>query len=186
MAKFKSFKEFCNESENELEDKIEGELEGELEDKVGTYVSIKVKNSSELYDWFSAQDIDVVPEDELHCTISSSRKEFDHTANEEEVIITPEQLIGIEPLGDEGAIVLKFENSEIKKRFNQCMDEGATYDYDTYVPHISITYNGKDLDLSKIKLPDFDIILHNETVEPLDLNWEDKVTDKITDKVNEE
>ena len=173
MAKFKSFKEFCNESENEYEN----ELEGELEDKVGTYVLVKVKNNAELHDWFSAQDIDVVPEDELHCTISYSRKVFDHTVNKEEIIITPEQLIGIEPLGDEGAIVLKFESDELQDSFQTCMDEGATYDYDTYIPHISITYNGKDLDLSKIKLPDFDIVLTEETVEPLDLNWEDKVTD---------
>lgn len=177
MAKFKSFKEFCNESENEAEN----EAENEVEDKVGTYVSVKVKNNAELYDWFSAQGVDVVPEDELHCTISYSRKVFDHIPNEEEVVITPEQLIGIESLGDEGAIVLKFDSNELQDRFKTCMDEFATYDYDTYIPHITITYNGKDLDLSKIKLPDFDIILTEETVEPLDLNWKDKVTDTVNE-----
>jgi hypothetical protein len=147
-------------------------------DSSGTYVSMKVKNKEELHDWFYTQNIDVVPEDELHCTISYSRTVFEHTPSDTtEVIITPEQLLNITPLGDEGAIVLKFNSAEMQDKFNQCMDEGATYDYDTYIPHITITINGKEVDLSNIELPIFDIILFNETTEPLDLDWKAKLED---------
>lgn len=163
----KTFEEFCNEAEETT--------------NIGTYVSVKVKNNEELYNWFKEQNVDMVPMEELHCTISYSRKEFQHIPNTEEVTITPAQLIKIEPLGDEGAVVLKFNSDEMQDRFQKCMSEGAMYDYDTYIPHITITYNGKDLDLSKIKLPNFDIILTGETVEPLDLNWKDKVTDKVNE-----
>jgi hypothetical protein len=158
MSLIKSFKEWLNEEEN-----------------TGTYVSMKVKNKEELYDWFADQNVEVVPEDELHCTVSYSRKVFEHNVNEDEVIITPDQFIGIELLGDEGAVVLKFNSDKMQDRFNQCMREGATYDYNEYIPHITLTYNGKDLDLSKLELPIFDIVLYNETVEPLDLNWKSKV-----------
>ena len=150
---------------------------------IGTYVSVKVKNSKEVYDWFKKQGIEVLNSDDLHSTISYSRKEFEREPNTDEIIISKDNLIGIEQLGDEGAYVLKFNSDELTKRFNECMEAGATYDYDTYIPHMTITYNGKGVYFEKVNIPDFDIILNNETVEPLDLEWKDKLnTDAKTIK----
>lgn len=140
----------------------------------GTYVSMNVKNGEDIYDWFIKQGVCMESPNNLHCTVSYSRKEFKHTPNMKNVIINPSNFIGIEPLGDDGAIVLKFNSDDMQERFNKCMTEGATYDYDSYIPHITLTYYGKDLDLSKIKLPNFDLVLGNETLEPLDLGWKEK------------
>ena len=142
----------------------------------GTYVSLKVKNNSEFYNWFKKQGINVEDKENLHCTLSYSRKEFIHKENKEEVIVSPNKIKSIEPLGNDGAIVLKFESDEMQKRFNQCMSEGATYDYDEYIPHITITYDGKDLNLKDIEKPNFDIVLHNEKTEPLNLDWKEKLS----------
>ena len=139
----------------------------------GTYVSMRVKNSEEFSEWFKSQGIDVVPTEELHTTIAFSRKPFTIVPSANEITVTPSQLKSIEPLGDDGAIVLKMECEELQNRFNDCMEAGATYDYDDYIPHITITYNVEGLDLSNISKPNFPIVLHKETVEALNLNWKE-------------
>lgn len=151
----------------------------------GTYVSRKVRNPEILYNFFKDQGVNVVPMNELHCTIAYSRKEFLLDVDSKDIIIKPEQLKSkLEPLGDDGAIVLKFESKEMIERFNHCIKKGATYDYPKYQPHISISYNGKDLDLNKIKVPNFDIILCDEKSEELDLNWKAKVLTESTKSAN--
>lgn len=146
-------------------------------EKTGTYVSVKVLNHKELYDFFKAQGVDVVDSTELHNTISYSRETFERAPNEDTITISVDEMKPkLERLGDEGAVVLKHSNPEVIKRFNECMEAGATYDYPEYQPHITITYNGKDLNLDEIKIPDFDIILGEEEVVPLDKDWTDKLT----------
>lgn len=144
-----------------------------MDNKKGTYVSMKVKNPEVLYKWYKDQGVDVVPKEELHCTIAYSKKEFKHEVDKDEVEIKYDEEIYpyLEPLGNDGAVVMKFTSKEMQKRFDKCIKEGAIYDYDTYIPHVTISYNGKDLDLKSIRRPDFYISLHNETVEPLNLDW---------------
>lgn len=151
----------------------------------GTYVSMKVKNAQGLYDHYTKQGVNCVPVDEMHCTIAYSRKEFNHKITPGEVEIKCDEQIQtyLEPLGDEGCIVMKFESKEMQERFQKCIDEGATYDYDSYIPHITITMDGKNLNLKDITRPDFNIILYNETVKELDLNWKPKLDDKIKKEI---
>lgn len=148
----------------------------------GTYVSRKVRNPEILYNFFKDQGVNVIPMNELHCTIAYSKKEFLLDVDHNEITIKPEQLKSkLEPLGNEGAVVLKFESDEMTERFNHCIEKGATYDYPKYIPHISISYDGKDLDLNKIKIPNFDIILYDEKSEELNLEWKAKV---LTESAN--
>ena len=35
----------------------------------GTYVSLKVKNKDELYNWFKNQGIEPLDKNDLHCTL---------------------------------------------------------------------------------------------------------------------
>lgn len=147
----------------------------------GTYVSRKVKNPETLYNFFKDQGVNVIPMNELHCTIAYSKKEFLLDVDNNEITIKPEQLKSkLEPLGNEGAVVLKFESDEMVERFNHCIEKGATYDYPKYIPHISISYDGKDLDLNSIKVPNFDIILYDEKSEELNLDWKAKVLTEST------
>src|SRR5574343_188597 len=148
----------------------------------GTYVSRKVKNPETLYNFFKDQGVNVIPMNELHCTIAYSKKEFLLDVDNNEITIKPEQLKSkLEPLGNEGAVVLKFESDEMTERFNHCIEKGATYDYPKYIPHISISYDGKDLDLNSIKVPNFDIILYDEKSEELNLDWKAKI---LTESAN--
>lgn len=149
--------------------------------KKGTYVSVKIKNAKKLVDWFSSQGVKTIIPEQLHSTISYSRSEFKREPSESEIVVPSFSLREIAPLGDEGAIVLKYDSEKMQNRFNECIKAGATYDYDEYIPHITISYNGKDLNLNNLKIPDFDIVLYNETVEPLNLDWKEDV--KMKDEV---
>ncbi|MNN83453.1 hypothetical protein D3C81_2004930 [compost metagenome] len=57
----------------------------------------------------------------------------------------------VEPQGSEGAVVLLFNSSELAWRHMQIREAGASWDYEEYQPHVTITYAAGDLDLSKIE-----------------------------------
>ena len=147
----------------------------EMETTKGTYVSIDVENHEQLYNWFKDQGIEPIVSTEMHVTIAYSRKEFNIDNYIGRIIIKPEQFIGIEELGNEGCAVLKYNSDELQARFNTCMSAGATYDYDSYIPHTTFALNLTKEQISKLKLPDFDIVLVNEHTDELNIEWKSKI-----------
>ena len=146
----------------------------EMETTKGTYVAIDVENHEQLYNWFKDQGIEPIVSTEMHCTIAYSRKEFNIDNHIGRIIIKPEQFIGIEELGNGGCAVLKYNSDELQARFNTCMSAGATYDYDSYIPHTTFALNLTKEQISKLKLPDFDIVLVNEYSKELNIEWKSK------------
>lgn len=66
-------------------------------------------------------------------------------------------------------LVLKFFSPYFQIRFNEAMALGASYDYDEYKPHISLSYDvGDDFDVSTLPAIDFDIRVVGEYAETLD------------------
>ena len=98
-----------------------------IENDPGKYIAVKVKNAKEVYDWYFNQGVEVIPKDELHCTIAYSKKDFEYTISKEDIYVS-EFNSNLEPLGDDGAIVLKIHSQELQDRFNRCIIAGATYD----------------------------------------------------------
>lgn len=142
----------------------------------GTYVCSKVQNHEELSKWFQDQGLKTIPSKEMHCTIAYSKKEFKHNINKEDIKVLPKDLIEIAPLGDDGCVVLKFKSKEMTNRWQQCMDEGAMYDYPEYISHTTIALDVKDKELiNNLKVPDFPITFGEEIVEELDLDWKNKL-----------
>lgn len=197
----KSFADKSGKTENEVE-KLWNELKTEYKDDYekitrtlkkilkidesskGTYVARKVKNAESLYNHYKNQGVNVIPMEELHCTIAYSKKEFKPKLNSKDIEIMYDEDIYpyLEPLGNDGCIVMKFKSKEMTERWQDCIDRGAIYDYESYIPHITIAIDEKDLDLKSIRKPDFNIILSNEYTEELDLNWKDKLTESINIK----
>lgn len=56
----------------------------------------------------------------------------------------------VDPLGDQGAVVLRFTSPALKNRHDQMVAAGASHDYEDFTPHVTITYQGGDVDLSKV------------------------------------
>ena len=79
----------------------------------------------------------------------------------------------VEPLGDKGAVVLKFTSPELQARWKQYRDAGASWDYDSYTPHVTLTYDGAGVDLSKVEPYTGPIDLGPEKQEPLNVDKAD-------------
>ena len=135
------------------------------EENVGHYVCVNVMNYQQLAEWYSKQGLKTIDPTELHCTIAYSRRLFQRTPNPLDIVVS-DVYPQLEILGDEGCVVLKLKSKELENRFNECIEAGATYDYENYIPHITIAVNVTE-DISKYKSPDFDIILGLESISKL-------------------
>jgi len=68
-------------------------------------------------------------------------------------------------------LILLLKCSYLQKRHELAMNLGATYDYDKYIPHITLSYDCGIFDINKLKIPKFPIIIESEHSKKLDLNW---------------
>ena len=136
-------------------------------DKKTLYVSRGVKNGKELLKWAKDQGItDLISAEELHTTIAFSKKKVawdDFTPDTNDLEISLED-VSVEKLGD--AIVIKFENKDLAKAWKTYKDGGASWDYETYQPHISLSYNA-DQDISKVGKYSWSITLGSEVMDEI-------------------
>lgn len=73
---------------------------------------------------------------------------------------------------DDNALVLKYDCHQLSERFDQIISKyGATWEYDSFTPHITLSYNVEDLDIDQLPKYDGPIILINEYTNDLDLGW---------------
>jgi hypothetical protein len=69
-------------------------------------------------------------------------------------------------------LIVKFKCPELIARHEELMKEhGATFDYDKYETHITLSYSIGDLNVDKLPKIDFDLEFDNEYAEELNLNW---------------
>jgi len=69
-------------------------------------------------------------------------------------------------------LVMKINSPELRARHRYLMDKhGATFDFDEYIPHLTLSYNAGDVLLEA--LPEFvePIIITREYYQPIDLSW---------------
>lgn len=119
-------------------------------EKKTLYVSRSVTNAKDIIKWAKAQGIkDLIKADEMHVTIAFSKKKVvwsKLTADDSSMEISLENA-KVQKLGD--AIVIKFANKDLKAGWKKYIDAGASWDFETYQPHISVSYNA-DQDISKV------------------------------------
>lgn len=134
------------------------------------YVAREVENYEDLAEWAESQGLDT--EDEYHVTIAYSKEPVDWdlvSDSEDSIKLAPDDERSIEEF-DGGAIVLRLSESEsepLEDRWQEIMDLGASWDYQTYKPHISVG-KGRGLDTSLIEPYSGKIELGPERHEPLD------------------
>lgn len=70
-------------------------------------------------------------------------------------------------------LVMEYSCSEQSKRFDELMDaHDATYDFDEYKPHITLSYDLGDFDHEKLPKFEKPLKIVEEKGEDLNLNWE--------------
>lgn len=145
------------------------------------YVARPVLNGEEIVAWAKSQGFakTLEPHD-LHVTICYSREPMDWLslkADDGTLTIPASSDRVVMPLGDQGAVVLKFSDSRLLARWQTFRDHGASWDYDgVLLPHVSITYQGSDLDLTGIEPYRGPIVLGGEVWKTVKTNWTPKET----------
>ena len=138
------------------------------------YVSRKVQNVEALKSWATAQGLPDL-QDDLHVTIAYSTTPVDWIkmgaswADYEgkgagNMVITAGGPRVVEPLGDRTA-VLMFASSDLSWRNREMREAGASWDWDDYQPHISLT--GDPVDLAKVEPYRGKIVLGPEIFEEI-------------------
>lgn len=145
------------------------------------YVQRKLLNAAEFIAWAKSQGFaTTTPADGLHVTVAFSRKPVDwmkagenwNSDKNGNLTVQPGGARLVERLGDKGAIVLLFNSSELTWRHESIRREaGASWDFPEYQPHVTITYAGDDIDLSKVEPYRGKLHFGPEIFEEIDDNW---------------
>ncbi|MET3352369.1 UNVERIFIED_ORG: HK97 family phage prohead protease [Xanthobacter viscosus] len=143
------------------------------------YVSRPLLNGAELIDWAKGQGFaKTVPADDLHVTVAYSRDPVDWADAGDHFDQVRARAGGprsVEPLGDKGAVVLRFEHAELAQRWQAFRDIGASWDHDGYRPHVTITYDRAGVDLGNVEPFGGELIFGPEEFAEIDEDWADRV-----------
>lgn len=152
------------------------------------YVSRKLLNAAELIKWAKAQGFTTTqPAEEMHVTIAFSRAEVDWikaggdtwaSDDKGELTVQPGGPRLVEKLGDKGAVVLFFASSALTWRHEEIRRAGASWDFDEFQPHITITYEPPEgLDLSAVEPYRGKLRFGPEIFEEVVEAWEQTITE---------
>ncbi len=149
--------------------------------KKSLYVCRPLVNGQEVADWAKAQGFGkTLMAADMHVTVVFSREPVDWSAAGEgsfglKIAGGPRK---VAPLGDKGAVVLKFASAKLTDRWRAFRDAGASWDFPGYQPHVTITYDGRGVDLSKVGPFKGPLIFGPERFAPVDEDWSEKVLEK--------
>lgn len=135
------------------------------------YVRRDVLNAGDIERWAKSQGFtDIVPD--LHVTIAYSRQPVDWfavgTSYSEKLDIPAGGPRQMERLGDGKYIALLITASELVWRHREIVENGASWDWPDYQPHISIQIGG-DIDLATVEPYQGKIVLGPEMFEEVKL-----------------
>jgi len=118
------------------------------------YVCRHLVNVDDLLSWAEDQGFgETLDADDLHVTqlYSQSPVEWGTFDPQTDELVIRGGEREVHPLGDEGAIVLRFNAGPLQKRHKEFLEGGGSHGYDSYKPHVTITYEPGDLDISQVE-----------------------------------
>jgi len=139
------------------------------------YASRPLINGDEFVEWAKSVGFEgITAADDLHVTFAYSRTKFDWSgiSPRRDGIIVMNGKRELERF-DGGATVLRFESPVLTARWQMLKDAGASWDYDDFKAHITISYNSK-LDLKTVKPYTGRLVFGYEKFKPIDEDWKPK------------
>lgn len=142
------------------------------------YVSrpLTTGSAQALHDWADAQGIkNLVPPNLMHVTQVHSKDEVDTTK------FTPQDNMldaggnrWLSQLGKGNALVMFFDSPEMQQRHQDAKAAGASWDFQSYQPHVTLSYDTGDVDAHSYgmtKAPDLPIKLGPENFAASNDDW---------------
>jgi hypothetical protein len=180
------------------------------------YVYRPVENHADIIAWAESQGFtSTQPGEKLHVTLAYSKTPLNWAHLHDDYHLEPSEYARscgcemvsrsddnskrrkisggvreVKALGAEGAVVLAFESDSLTQRWMDFKRAGAVWSFPSFTPHITITYSGKGVDLTKVLPYVGDIILGEECWEEVDENGQasaiaaEKVTKAGLDALN--
>ena len=122
------------------------------------YASRPLKNAADVIAWARKAGFPkTLGPDDMHVTLAYSKTPVRYGTEDAALCPSDDDMRveggarSIEPLGDEGAIVLRFESPDLTDRWNEMRDAGASWEHPSFQPHVTFTMAPGDVDLSKIE-----------------------------------
>ena len=114
------------------------------------YISRPLLNVDEIRNWAKQQGFESTLEDgDMHVTIVFSKKSVEWPKPVTTKFYNETKNRKVEQFGD--AIVLVFPSKILKKRWQSIMGLGASWDFPSYISHVTISYELGDLNLEDIE-----------------------------------
>lgn len=146
------------------------------------YVHRPLLNHEQFSAWAKSQGFKTTLGEEAHVTIAYSKKPvlWDTLTPDTKPLSSDFGMRGVKPLGDGGAIVMWFEDPQLEQRWKSLCEAGCSWDYESYQPHITITWEKpEDLDLDKVQPFDEALLFGPEVFAELDEDWKDTIVEKF-------
>ncbi|MBV1868041.1 MAG: hypothetical protein KUG69_09070 [Marinosulfonomonas sp.] len=145
--------------------------------KQPVYVSRKVLNGKELWNWASSVGFgDLIGPEDMHVTVTFSKTPVPINSFAPSAIETTSGTLVGQPIKIHAALGLRIDCPDVQESHQKHLGMGATFDYGDGIfrPHISIKYDPTEEDLERaLKVQPFQgaINLSREEMEPLILGW---------------
>lgn len=142
------------------------------------YVSRTVNNPNALIAWAEQNGIKPLSKDDLHVTLAFSKQKFDvsNLSPERDKLLVENDKRTLLFLGeDKKALVLKIQSDELSARHEEFKAAGASWNWPSYQPHITISYDASDIDLKKIVPFSEKIEFGKEIFAEIDEEWKNKL-----------
>lgn len=136
------------------------------------YCSRSVENPDDIINWANSQKIpNIIHPDELHVTVaySSTPVNFNKFKPKDNFVYLPPAKRKITKFGT--SVVLLLDSKYLDDRWKYFIDNGCSWDFSTYNPHVSVSYQDDDIDVSKIKPYDGKIIFGEEKICEVNKNF---------------
>ena len=162
-----------------VKQKLNVETDVEInEQEKGVYLAVKYTQSNEedLILYIKDNNIpSTLTKDDIHSTVIYSRKYADISINDIEDLGSAEPLKFhiFETQEDKRALVILLKSEYLENRHKDLMKEhNLTYDFKEYLPHITLSYDIGDYDISKLDIKDLPkhLTINTEYKEDLDLD----------------
>jgi len=148
------------------------------------FISRAIVNADDVIRWAKDQGFKTtLTAEDMHVTIAHSSRPLDWFAIPDTmrtVRVPPGGARFVEELGPKGAIVLRFKSDELQRRHQQILEQGASWDFDSFRPHLTITLKRGKVDLTKVEPFQGELILGIEKFAELTDGAFEGITEKFS------